>query len=195
MGGEGELCHHRLRTHTHTCTSFPMGIQPSHCLPHQPGPPPHQLSQETWTAEDSGTGTRHNWRPPRGERGTTAGVLWGEYEASADPSRPSASCPHREPRDRRLEKEGWRPAQRSQRQQRAKRETGRDIGRGETEAEKDFTEKRGQDGKSQTHGVKAEGLMRLAVLVPAKPPLSRCSPPQSDQYLLVTLAKLARGCG
>lgn len=44
-------------TQTHTGTRFPMGTQPSHRPTYQPGPPPRQLSQETWM----GQGCR-NWR-------------------------------------------------------------------------------------------------------------------------------------
>lgn len=46
-----------MHKHTGTRTRFPMGIQPSHFPVLGPGPPQHQLSQETWMGQ--GLRNRH----------------------------------------------------------------------------------------------------------------------------------------
>lgn len=96
----GGLCHHRPRTHRHTqahAHAFPW-----ECSPATSQPPARTTPTPTFSGNLDGPGTQElacdNWRPPTREKGTTAGVLWTESEASADHSRSSASCPLREPR-------------------------------------------------------------------------------------------------
>lgn len=132
-------------------------------------------------ARGSGIGIKHDKRPLGEQRGgTTAGALWTEYEAFADPSRPSAFCASREPEQRSCRNQqlegGYGRADadtaKGGEPESGRHQEGRDAG-----AEQGFMEKSGPDEASLARGGGGRGTRQAGHSSPCQAPAQQVQKP------------------